>query len=201
MKVIIKGQSVDTKVLVINNDKNEIMITESEDGSFIVTKREDNEEVIAAYVKPEETNEKRPIMIMIKNVKGDGFSDACLWELNRSGVETGSVIKGVFDPVSNAVDFTSPNGDDCCAWVDSTCEILQTIPRHELKPGMVFFHGDHPENHVVLLKTYKESASMDHVQRKNDRPERYSMGYGWFDSYYYVRTMPDDEFNKYKLED
>lgn len=30
MKVIIKGQSVDTKVLVINNDKNEIMITESE---------------------------------------------------------------------------------------------------------------------------------------------------------------------------
>lgn len=42
---------------------------------------------------------------------------------------------------------------------------------------------------------------MDHVQRKNDRPERYSMGYGWFDSYYYVRTMPDDEFNKYKLED
>lgn len=43
MKVIIKGQSVDTKVLVINNDKNEIMITESEDGSFIVTKREDNE--------------------------------------------------------------------------------------------------------------------------------------------------------------
>ena len=73
MKVIIKGQSVDTKVLVINNDKNEIMITESEDGSFIVTKREDNEEVIAAYVKPEETNEKRPVMIMIKNVKGDGF--------------------------------------------------------------------------------------------------------------------------------
>ncbi len=201
MKVIIKGQSVETKVLVINNDKNEIMITESEDGSFIVTKREDNEEIVAAYVKPEETNEKHSVMVIIKNVKGDSFADSCLWELNRSGINTGSVIEGIFNPVNNAVDFTGPNGDDCCAWVGSTCEILKTIPKHELKPGMVFFYPSHPHNHVVLLKTRKEEAVLDHVQRKDNRPDRFSMGYGWFDSYYYVRTMTEEEFKKYKLED
>lgn len=201
MKAIIKGQAIEAKVLVINNDKNEIMITESEDGSFIITKREDNEEVVAAYVKPEETNEKHSVTVVIKNVKGEGCAESFLWELNRSGIKTGSVVKGIFNPMNNAVDFTAPNGDDCCAWVGSTCEILKTIPRHELEQGMVFFHANHPDNHVVLLEIRKEEAMMDHVQRKNNRPDRFSMGYGWFDSYYYVRTMPDDEFNKYKLED
>lgn len=181
MKAIIKGQAIEAKVLVINNDKNEIMITESEDGSFIITKREDNEEVVAAYVK------------------GEGCAESFLWELNRSGIKTGSVIKGIFNPMNNAVDFTAPNGDDCCAWVGSTCEILKTIPRHELEQRMVFFHANHPDNHVVLLETRKEEAMMDHVQRKNNRPDRFSMGYGWFDSYFYVRTMSYEEFNNYKV--
>lgn len=201
MKVIIKGQPVETKVLVINNDKNEIMITESDDGSFIVTKREEGEELVTAYVKPDKNNEKRPVVAMIKNVNGDRSNESFLWELSRSGAETGSVVEGIFDPVNNSVSFTAPNGDNCTAWIGSTCEILHTIPKHELQPGMVFFYANHPENHVVLLKTDKDSALMDHVQRKNDRPNRYSMGYGWFDSYYYVRTMPEEEFKKYKLED
>lgn len=50
MKTIVNGKSIDTKVLVINNAKHEIMITESDDGSLIVTKNEDGNEVVIAYL-------------------------------------------------------------------------------------------------------------------------------------------------------
>jgi thiamine biosynthesis lipoprotein ApbE len=52
MNVIVKGQVVDTKVLIINNKENEIMIVETDGGGFNITQTEDGEEVVVAYIKP-----------------------------------------------------------------------------------------------------------------------------------------------------
>lgn len=64
------------------------------------------------------------VKAIIKNITGDSFNDCCIRELNHSGVPTGTVISGKYNPKNKAIDFKAPNGDDCVAWVGSTCEII-----------------------------------------------------------------------------
>lgn len=80
------------------------------------------------------------VKAVIKNVTGDSFNDACIRELNRSGVPVGAIISGLYSPQNKAIDFKAPNGDDAVAWVGSTCEIIEekTKELSKLKKGEFF---------------------------------------------------------------
>lgn len=140
----------------------------------------------------------KKVTAIIKNVTGDSFNEACLRELSRSKIPVNTIITGRFNPANNAIDFKSPNGDDCVAWVGATCEIVKTIPKDELKPGMVFFPDSNPDNHIVILKVCEDDVLMENVHTDKHRPPVFGMGFGWLEhTYYYVRTMSKEEFEVY----
>jgi hypothetical protein len=147
----------------------------------------------------------KQVQAIITNVDKTTLSESCLAELKRSGIPEGKVITGTYRVSNKSVEFRAPNGDHCVAWVDSTCKILERRQKDELKPGMVFFPDSHPDSSSVIIKLYKDEkgvqmAMMEHLRGVNDRPDRFSMGSGWFEhTYAYERTMPEEEFEKYRI--
>lgn len=68
----------------------------------------------------------KQLVVKIKNcTPGDRFNECCLTELRHAGVPQGTLVAGLYNPINRAVEFRSPQGDDCVAWVGSTCEIVE----------------------------------------------------------------------------
>ena len=101
----------------------------------------------------------KKVNAVIKNITGDDFVRCCINELSRSGVPVGTIISGTYNRVNGAIDFKAPNGDDCVAWVGSTCEIVEdkTKMLSKLKKGEYFRLKDSDKAPVWVRGEYVRS--------------------------------------------
>ena len=67
--------------------------------------------------------------ILIKNIAKNRHSGWCIFELKRKGYPEMSMVKGVFyNPAQNACYW-----DDCVAYPDYTCEIVESSTTQKTK--------------------------------------------------------------------